>query len=307
MNGLVLVGVDGSDGSKAALAWALDEAAARGSVVEAAAVWQTRFDVAREVYFPVSDEKLADSAKARLGDAIAEVTGGATPVGIRPVVLEGDPAATLCERAAEADLLVVGSRGHGLLTGLLLGSVSSRCADHSPVPVVIVRDRHGRDGGAERHPAGVVVVGVDGSQGSVQALRFGLAEAELRKAALRAVTVWRGTDVDDDMALEWASVPSLARRDRAGAEDAMERLRHLVTETAGGSGVTIEPVVMEGDPADVLCRQAASADLLVIGSRSHGRLASVLLGSVGSRCAHHSTAPVVIVPADRDARPPIQP
>ena len=279
MNGRILVGVDGSEGSRAALAWAVEEAARRASVVQAATVRPGPDDLSPQAYFP--------------GDAPE----------VERVVLEGDPGTVLCERAAGADLLVVGSRGHGGLGGLMLGSVSAKCAHHSPVPVVIVRAGPRVDDPGEVRPAGVVVVGVDGSAGSRRALRYALREAEIRGAALRAVAVWRGTEVDDDMVVEWASVPSLARLDLTAAAGAKDYLRQALSEVEGDYDVEVEPLVLEGDPAEVLCRVAEAADMLVVGSRGHGGFAGLLLGSVSTKCAHHSPAPVVIVPTGRDTGP----
>lgn len=143
--GRVLVGVDGSKGSRRALAWALEEAAARTSVLEAVIVWRGPYDFPRDfdVSYPVDEAQLAERARARLAEAISEAVGEHAAVEVEPTVLRGDPAETLCRRAAAADLLVVGSRGHGTFAGLLLGSVSAKCAHHSPCPVVIVPS--GRD------------------------------------------------------------------------------------------------------------------------------------------------------------------
>lgn len=302
MNGRILVGVDGSVGSKAALAWALEEGALHTSVVEAAIVWQTPTVLPPDVLSPVDATTLAESAGLRLADAIGAVGSGHTAVEIQRVVLEGDPAMILCERAIGTDLLVVGSRGHGTFAGLLLGSVSSKCADHSPVPVAIVRPTHGGDTGTNQRTA-VVIVGVDGSPGSVQALRWALREAGVRGATVRAVSVWRGTEVNDDMALEWATFPSLARQERAAAENAMDHLEQVLVEVDREPVANVEPIIVEGDPAEVLCRMAATADLLVVGSRGHGGFAGLLLGSVSSKCARHSRSPVVIVPSERHDGP----
>lgn len=138
MAGRILVGVDGSPGSRRALAWALEEAAARGSVLEAVLVWRGPYDFPKDFYFPSDEEKPIAHARARLAEIVREVAAEHPEVEIESRVLEGDPAATLCRRAAQADALVVGSRGHGAIGALLLGSVSATCARHSPCPVVIV-------------------------------------------------------------------------------------------------------------------------------------------------------------------------
>ncbi len=152
--------------------------------------------------------------------------------------------------------------------------------------------------------SGRIVVGVDGSEGSLRALQWAIEDAGFRDAAVQAVTVWRGTEIDDDMALEWATLPSLARLDRASAEQAGQRLRQAVAEVLADRPVRVDPIVVEGDPAEALCRRAAGADLLAVGSRGHGVVAGLLIGSVSLKCARHSPCPVAIVAVDQETAAP---
>ncbi len=133
----IVVGVDGSAGSRRALRWALDEAAVRGVVVEAITVWQRTYSYGAQEYWPV-DEEVARHAQLQLTEAVEAVAADHPTVQIDQVVREGDPAQTLCARSETAGLLVVGSRGRGAFAGLLLGSVSTKCAHHCRCPVVIV-------------------------------------------------------------------------------------------------------------------------------------------------------------------------
>ena len=133
----ILVGVDGSEGSHRALAWAMEQAAARPAVVRAVIVWQRTFDYGSQQYWPV-DESIAADAGERLAATVANVAGHATAIKVEQSVLEGDPGRILCGQSADADLLVIGSRGLGGFAGLILGSVSTKCAHHSQCPVVIV-------------------------------------------------------------------------------------------------------------------------------------------------------------------------
>ncbi len=138
----VVVGVDGSAGSKTALTWAMTEARLSGSAVEAITTWQDpilnafSYGYAPAVYddpdFPAALAKLLD-------DTIAEVSGQLEhPVAVLSRVVEGHPAQVLLDAAADAQLLVVGSRGHGTFAGIMLGSVSQHCVQHAPCPVVVV-------------------------------------------------------------------------------------------------------------------------------------------------------------------------
>ena len=136
-----------------------------------------------------------------------------------------------------------------------------------------------------------VVVGVDGSPGSVTALRFALEEARLRGTTLHVVGAWQ--------------VPALAYAEGAGASmgDLGAELNtgagKAIDDTLDGVDVRDVPVeqhVLEGHPARVLLDAGAGADLLVVGSRGLGGFARMMLGSVGQEVTHHATCPTVIVP-----------
>ncbi|MEV7189520.1 universal stress protein [Kitasatospora sp. NPDC093102] len=134
----IVVGVDGSPSSVDALRWAVDQARARGAVVEAVTAWQ--HPVATGWPVPVvAYENPADSARNVLDEAVAEAADAECRGGIRARVVEGGAVSCLLDAARGADLLVVGSRGHGGFTGALLGSVGQHCVQHAPCPVVVVR------------------------------------------------------------------------------------------------------------------------------------------------------------------------
>ncbi|MFE9425767.1 universal stress protein [Kitasatospora sp. NPDC006697] len=134
----IVVGVDGSPSSIDALSWAVDQARTRGAVIEALTAWQ--YPVATGWTLPMeTGEDLAAIMRKVLDDAIAQATGAVGPIEIRPRVVQGGAASCLLEAAQGADLLVVGSRGHGGFVGALLGSVAGHCVQHAPCPVVVVR------------------------------------------------------------------------------------------------------------------------------------------------------------------------
>jgi nucleotide-binding universal stress UspA family protein len=138
----IVVGVDGSQSSRNALAWAVDEARARGGRVEAVHAWHVP---AAAYYGPgviALDAGSYETEAKRILDEVVDSTyaeGLAEPIG--RIVVCGDAARTLLDVAKGADLLVVGSRGHGGFAGLLLGSVGQHCVHHAPCPVVVVRPR----------------------------------------------------------------------------------------------------------------------------------------------------------------------
>jgi len=139
VGGTIVVGVDGSEESKQALRWALEEARLREARIVALRAWVYPA-LAAGGLIPVAADFLGDLTEnetRQLAEVVAEAAG-VGGVEIEQVVVEDAPAHALVRAAEGADLLVVGSRGHGGFTGLLLGSVSQQCAHHAPCPVVIV-------------------------------------------------------------------------------------------------------------------------------------------------------------------------
>ena len=135
--GGILVGVDGSDHSRVALDWAIDEVLARGApltvvyVFPALRGWNTPISPA---YF----EEFEAEAKTRLADFLSQVAALEKLPDVTRLVVAGNPAEVLVDMSGHVDLLVVGSRGHGGFRSLVLGSVSTQCVQHARCPVVVV-------------------------------------------------------------------------------------------------------------------------------------------------------------------------
>jgi nucleotide-binding universal stress UspA family protein len=139
-NGRIVVGLDGSPGSLAALSWAAREARLRGATLEVVVAWKYPMPV---LLFPAAPDPpsvktLRTEAKELTEHALTKVADDVAGVDIERRVVEGTPAEVLLGRLVEADLLVVGSRGLGGFRGLLLGSVSQQCVLHATRPVVVV-------------------------------------------------------------------------------------------------------------------------------------------------------------------------
>jgi nucleotide-binding universal stress UspA family protein len=134
----IVVGVDGSVPSKAALGWAARQAVLTGAVVDAVIAWH--FPAAYGFLVPVTPAADFEEIAAKvLAEAIAEVSATAGLVKIRSKVAEGNAAQILLTESARAGLLVVGSRGHGGFAEALLGSVGQHCVHHATCPVVVIR------------------------------------------------------------------------------------------------------------------------------------------------------------------------
>ncbi len=134
----IVVGVDGSASSKAALRWAIDQARLTGAVVEAVTAWE--YPAAYGYPAPVLDVDWKELATRLVTDAIAEVTAGSADVPVQDKVFQGNAARVLLDESAGADMLVVGSRGHGGFVEALLGSTGQHCVHHATCPVVVIRD-----------------------------------------------------------------------------------------------------------------------------------------------------------------------
>ena len=215
------------------------------------------------------------------------------------------PAPALREESKSADLLVVGSRGRGGFTGLLLGSVSRQCIHRSACPVVVVRPPASSDtavtstpptlevSGPEHYESAErrIVVGIDGSPSSIAGLLWAADEAGSSGATLELIHTWEWLT-----GAGWAVIPSDFDPEHgaeAWLESAVETARASHPE-AEVSGVTIE-----GQAADRLVRASEGAELLVVGCRGHGELSGLLLGSVSDYCATHAHCPVLVMRGTR--------
>ncbi|MFD8596000.1 universal stress protein [Kitasatospora sp. NPDC059646] len=134
----IVVGVDGSPASVDALRWAVGQAHAVGAAVEAVTAWQHP-NAPGWTGHPDDEDFAAGIARKTLDAAIAEASDPERPVWIAARVVRGGAVAALLAAARDAELLVVGSRGHGGFAGALLGSVGQHCVQHAPCPVVVVR------------------------------------------------------------------------------------------------------------------------------------------------------------------------
>jgi nucleotide-binding universal stress UspA family protein len=148
---------------------------------------------------------------------------------------------------------------------------------------------------------GVIVVGVDFSEGSRAALRFGLAEAKLRQATLRAAHAWKIGYTGVSGFEGFYPITGFEPDDvHKAAESALEAILAEVVSDEH-SKVEVVSVEVEGAPGAVLVAESQDAELLVVGSRGHGGFAGLLLGSVSQQCAHHAACPVVIIPHRRES------
>lgn len=286
----VVVGVDGSLGARRAVRFAAEEAAVRGLPLRIviATPWPELRDRAGSTAEHADRLLLADA-----DDVLVEAAELAEEIlpqrSVTTVTAIGWPAAALVEESRQAELVVVGSRGLGGFSGLLLGSVGVEVSAHAECPVVVAREVDPVDGGPAADAP--VVVGVDGGGQSQDALGAAFHEAELHGAPLLAVHAW-----SLPVLLGPASVPPVVfdhvRRppDEAGAlAEAVAPYREKHPD------VQVVERVVRGHAAGALVAASQGARILVVGSRGRSPMAGLVLGSVSQAVIHHAKCPVLVV------------
>ncbi len=198
-------------------------------------------------------------------------------------VVDGSASSVLLAEARDAALVVLGNRGLGGFAGLLLGSVAVQVSAHADGPVLVVR--------GESRADGPVVVGVDGSELSQEAVRFAFEEAAWRGTELVAVHAWlypTPVGPGDILPLVY---------DLDAFRDEEERV--LAEAVAGWSErypeVPVRRRLVRGSPGRALVEESRTAQLVVVGARGRGALGGLLLGSVSHAVLHHAHCPLAIV------------
>lgn len=277
----ILVGVDGSPAADHAVAWTVAYAARQGASVRALMTWDVPayMSLGPLTSDPSPASRSADAARATL-EAVEERVEDGPGGPVVTVLRQGPAAATLLAEAAEIDasLVVVGTRGLGPVRRAVMGSVSSRVARDSTCPVAVVAP------GAPVDSSGPVVVGVDGSAGSIAALRWA---AQATEGTIHAVHLMEYPFGPED------AVEGLVFEDHESfGRQVAER---TVADAIGGRD-DISIGVTSGDPRDILntVATAARASMIVVGARGGKGLAG--LGSVATSVASSADVTVVIVP-----------
>ena len=281
----IIVGIDGSPASDAAVSWAAHDAAIRGLPLTlvhvenpAAATWSQA---------PVLEESAGEQETEGRGllanastiarDAIAD----AAPIQINGELLSSAIVPTLVDQSKDAELIVVGSRGRGALSRGFLGSVSSGLIRHAHCPVALIRDEDPQT----PHPANApILVGIDGSTADL-ATAIAFEEASRRHADLIALHAWNDTEMSEIPGYDWSPVTT--------KED------HLLAEAVAGwqeryPDVTVHKRLVRDRAARALVDASESAQLVVVGSHGSGAIAGMLLGSVSNAVVQAVHKPVIV-------------
>ena len=281
----VVVGVDGSPTSRAALRWAIHEASTRRVPIHLVSAWNPSFDLDT---LGLATRTVEDHCRAILDAARNEVTATDPEVEVTSTAYVGPATTSLVEASLHADTVVVGSRGRRALPGFLLGATSLEVAAHAASPVVVVRDNALPEATLER-----VVVGVDLSPRSSDAVAYAFAFASAHDLDLTVLHAFQVEYV--------AGVISTLSAEQSNARLAQEELA-LTSETVAGwqekyPDVHVETATLRAHPVDALVDASKISDLLVIGGRRRGRIGSALLGAVGHGVLHDAHCPVAVVRA----------
>ncbi|MFF8971706.1 universal stress protein [Streptomyces sp. NPDC014995] len=290
MTGPITAGVDGTDESLAALAWAAREAVRRDLALRVVHAWRFQSAAAAEVADRDTQEQWV---RANVRQAVEDVAERHPGLPVTTDVLEGDAVETLAAAAADAEMLVLGSRGHGPVVGFLLGSVGQQVIAEATRPVVLVRAGTGPSTEAAGHD---IVVGQHGApEDSAPALRFAFETAAARGATVRAVRAWTLPPVFS------YSPGSLKLLDEAGGLEPYEKKALAAALEPWRERFPDVPVVEHveiGSAGQVLLSVAGRAQLMVVGRRAHRTAVGARIGSVAHGMLHHADCPVAVVPPE---------
>ncbi|MFF4326166.1 universal stress protein [Streptomyces sp. NPDC001591] len=289
MNTHVTVGVDGSAESRAAARWASNEALLRQVPLRLVHAVDWLLDPVLPGVGPQDADRWADQA---LAETSGELRRRHPRLDVTTRALSGRPAAALAAEAADADLLVLGSRGLGALAGFVVGSVAMSTLVATATPVVLVRTADDPDGpgtGTARE----IVVGVDIHEACDRVLAFAFEEADRRACPLRAVHGWKlppaytyapFADPDNE--------PDIARSVTHMLDDALLPWQHKFPDVA------VNQTVFRGSAAERLVPASQGAQLVVVGRHLRRSPFGVHLGSVAHAVLHHAAAPVAVIAHD---------
>lgn len=282
----ILVGVDGSEASTAAVTWAAKTARLEGHDLKLVGV----YDASTSDYAPglIIPQDVIDAIRTDASDAVAQaahVVEQVSPgLSTEPVIVDGDAGRVLLELGKDAAAIVLGTRGLGSIKGLFLGSVSTTVAAHAHGRVVVVC--------GPGNPDGPVVVGVDASPVSDAAVKEAFRQASLRNTALVAVHTW--TPLDAATLNGYGIDPAEVEQASDGAVSAIaERLAGYQQDYPD---LTVIREVLPQEPAKALLEAVDKhqAQLLVVGSRGRGGFKGLLLGSTSQRILHQADLPVMV-------------
>ena len=293
---IVVVAVDGSEASKNAVRWAANTAMKRGIPLRIASSYTVPQFLYAEGMVPPKElfDDLQAETLEKIEAARAVAHEVAPDIKIGHTIAEGSPIDMLLEMSHDVTMVVMGSRGMGGLSGMVMGSVSASVVSHASCPVVVVREDNQV---TESTKYGPVVVGVDGSEVSQKATHYAFAEAAARGAELIAVHTWMDMQVQASLAGLSAAQTEWAEVEKEQGALLTERLAEFQAEYPD---VPVKKVIARDRPVRALADAAAGAQLLVVGSHGRGGFKGMLLGSTSRALLQNAPCPMMVVRPDSE-------
>lgn len=279
----IVVGVDGSAASDAAVFWAARDAGMRNVPLHLIHMFKTFVPTYPQIPMPSGVAEWQENDGRKVLELAAKIAEDAVPtdrkISITSEVKCSPPVPTLVEMSKDADMIVVGSNGRGAVGRVVMGSVSSGVVHGAKCPVAVIRAEASYLPRSNQAP---VLVGIDCSPASERALDIAFDEASFRGVALVAFHAWSDVAVYQFPWVDWKD----------------EAERSLAEYLAGWRerypDVTVKRVISVDHPARGLIEESESAQLVVVGSHGRGGVASAVLGSVGNAVVHSVTTPVIV-------------
>jgi len=282
----IVVGVDGSPASNAAVCWAARAAAMRNLSLTLIHAYNTYVPTYPQIPLSAGVALWQQEDGRQVLEQAAKIAEDAVTAGGRISMTHelksSPPVPTLVEMSHEAEIIVVGSNGRSALGRLLLGSVSSGVVQHAKCPVAVIRDEDMLMPHPQQAP---VLVGIDGSPASELAMAIAFDEASRRGVELKALHAWSDTQVLELPGFDWQLVKEEAERSLAES---------LAGWQERYPDVTVHRLLVCDRPARELIRESESAQLVVVGSHGRGGIARTLLGSVSNAVLHSVRMPVIV-------------
>ena len=286
----IVAGIDGSVSALHAALWAADEATRRHFPLRLVHAYDVSTRAYGDAFGPPPGylDEVESAGRTALAEAHTAVGQAHPGLDVVVALRSGSPVPTLIDEATQARLLVLGSHGLGGFSGILAGSVAVALVTHGQCPVAVIR---GAMPDTTPPTEGPVVVGVDGSPASEEAVAIAFDEASLRGVDLIAVHTW--TEYTSDTAYAYAR-QYLSELDDVEAREAERLAERLAGWQEKYPDVTVRRVVTRDRPVRCLLHHATDAQLLVVGSRGRGSFAGMLLGSTSQALIYHAPCPLVV-------------
>lgn len=291
---IIVCAVDGSDASKTAAKWAANTAVKRGIPLRLVSSYSMPQFLYAEGMVPPQElyEDLEAETLEKIEEAKKVAVDFVPDVDVSHQIEEGSPIDMLLDLSEQCTMIVMGSRGLGGLSGMVMGSVSAAVVSHASCPVVVVReDNHV----TEETKYGPVVVGVDGSGVSQKAIETAFKEADARGAELIAVHTWMDMQVQASL----AGLSAAQQQWQVVEEEQNALLGHrLAGWQERFPDVKVTKVVTRDRPVRALADASEGAQLLVVGSHGRGGFKGMLLGSTSRALLQAAPCPMMVVRPD---------